>query len=81
MKISISEYGNGYQWEQNDGDEIRRYRTNEQGRGLWVEGVNLNGEGTGKWSQVVGTGQFALPAGRAAAAAKIRRAAAREYQA
>lgn len=81
MGITISEYGYGYQWTQSDDTETRRYRTNEQGNGLWAENVNLSGEFTGKWSQIIGTGQFSLPVERAAATAKIRRAARRGYQA
>jgi hypothetical protein len=80
MEITISEYGNGYTWQQNDGTEIRRYRTDEHGNGLWAEGINIMGEFTGDWNQVVGTGQFSLPASRTAASSKIRRAAAKGYQ-
>jgi hypothetical protein len=55
-----------YQWHSGP-VEARRYRTNGQGKGLWILGADRD------WHQVQGTSQFELDGSPGTVRARIRR--------
>jgi hypothetical protein len=66
----------GWEWVTIDS----RWRTNDQGEGLWRWGLDPSGTGVYAWHQVKGTGQFSLRHGSqtpSAVRAKITRRFAR----